>query len=57
NLERVRCSIEDEFNYQPTDSAIWTSISSKNIHQLTQNFLWKSMHKIFHVGAFWYHVP
>jgi hypothetical protein len=57
NLERIRCSIEDEFNYQPTDSAIWTSIRSKNIHRLMRNFLWKSMHNIFHVGSFWDHVP
>jgi hypothetical protein len=57
NLERVRCSIEDEFNYQPTDSAIWTSIRSTNIHRLTRNFLWKSIHNIFHVGSFWDHVP
>ncbi|KAJ7438920.1 hypothetical protein B0H11DRAFT_1752293 [Mycena galericulata] len=57
NLERIRCCIEDEFGYQPTDNAIWTSIRSNNIHRLTRNFLWKSIHNIVHIGAFWDHVP
>ncbi|KAJ7336910.1 hypothetical protein DFH08DRAFT_915940 [Mycena albidolilacea] len=29
---------------------------SQNIHRLTQNFLWKSTHNIYHVGSFWNHI-
>ncbi|KAJ7859236.1 hypothetical protein B0H13DRAFT_2237527 [Mycena leptocephala] len=57
NLDRIRCCIEEAFQYRPNDSAIWTSIRSNNIHRLTRNFLWKCMHDIFHVGPFWEHVP
>ncbi|KAJ7826030.1 hypothetical protein B0H13DRAFT_2241148 [Mycena leptocephala] len=46
-----------EFGYQPTDSTIWASIRSNNIHRLTQIFLWKSLHDTYHVGFFWDHVP
>ncbi|KAJ7642518.1 hypothetical protein B0H17DRAFT_960125 [Mycena rosella] len=38
NLDRIRCCIEETFGYQPTDSAIWTSIRSNNIHRLTRIF-------------------
>ncbi|KAJ7806259.1 hypothetical protein B0H13DRAFT_1669899 [Mycena leptocephala] len=57
NLDRIRCCIEEAFQYRPNDSAIWTSIRSNNIHRLTRNFLWKCMHDIFHVGRYWEHVP
>ncbi|KAJ6460238.1 hypothetical protein C8R45DRAFT_1056146 [Mycena sanguinolenta] len=53
----IRCSIQDEFNFEPTDAAIWSSIRSANIHRLTRNFLWKCLHNVFHVGEFWDHVP
>ncbi|KAJ7881455.1 hypothetical protein B0H13DRAFT_1891329 [Mycena leptocephala] len=42
NLDRIRCCIEEAFQYRPNDSAIWTSIRSNNIHRLTRNFLWRS---------------
>ncbi|KAJ6553279.1 hypothetical protein B0H19DRAFT_1211046 [Mycena capillaripes] len=57
NLDRIRCCIEETFGYRPTDSAIWTSIRSNNIHRLSRNFLWKCVHNIFHVGSYWDHVP
>ncbi|KAJ6527512.1 hypothetical protein B0H19DRAFT_969846 [Mycena capillaripes] len=57
NLDRIRCSMEDEFGFQPTDSTIWTSMRSKNIHRLTRNFLWKCVHDIYHLGKFWERVP
>ncbi|KAJ6602576.1 hypothetical protein DFH09DRAFT_899479 [Mycena vulgaris] len=57
NLERIRCCIDETFRYQPTDSAIWTLIRSRNIYRLTQNFLWKCMHNIYRVGSFWDHIP
>ncbi|KAJ7798043.1 hypothetical protein B0H13DRAFT_1933855 [Mycena leptocephala] len=57
NLDRIRCCIEEAFQYRPNDSAIWTSIRSNNIHRLNRNFLWKCMHDIFHVGRYWEHVP
>ncbi|KAJ7818809.1 hypothetical protein B0H14DRAFT_2372985, partial [Mycena olivaceomarginata] len=25
-------------------------------HRLTRNFLWKSMHNIYHIGSFWDHI-
>ncbi|KAJ7357970.1 hypothetical protein DFH08DRAFT_1042572 [Mycena albidolilacea] len=49
NLERIHCSIAEEFLFQPSDKAIWTSIRSTNIHRLTRNFLWKC--------PFWEHIP
>jgi len=57
NLDRIRCCIGDDFGYQPTDSTIWTSIRSRNIHRLTRNFLWKCMHNIYRIGQFWEHIP
>ncbi|KAJ6451759.1 hypothetical protein C8R45DRAFT_768959, partial [Mycena sanguinolenta] len=57
NLDRIRCSIQDEFDFEPTDTAIWSSIRSVNIQRLTRNFLWKCLHNVFHVGEFWGHVP
>ncbi|KAJ7828294.1 hypothetical protein B0H13DRAFT_1656408 [Mycena leptocephala] len=57
NLDRIRCCVAEEFGYQPTDSTIWASIRSNNIHRLTRNFLWKSLHDTYHVGFFWDHVP
>ncbi|KAJ7820478.1 hypothetical protein B0H13DRAFT_1614032 [Mycena leptocephala] len=57
NLDRIRCCVAEEFGYQPTDSTIWASIRSNNIHRLTRNFLWKSLHDAYHVGFFWDHVP
>ncbi|KAJ7815144.1 hypothetical protein B0H13DRAFT_1664210 [Mycena leptocephala] len=57
NLDRIGCCVAEEFGYQPTDSTIWASIRSNNIHRLTRNFLWKSLHDTYHVGFFWDHVP
>ncbi|KAJ6548519.1 hypothetical protein B0H19DRAFT_952917 [Mycena capillaripes] len=57
NLDRIRCCLQDAFGYQPTDTAIWTSIRSSNMHRMTRNFLWKSMHNIYRVGLFWDHIP
>ncbi|KAJ7937840.1 hypothetical protein B0H13DRAFT_1588246, partial [Mycena leptocephala] len=57
NLDRIHCCINDEFGYDPTESAIWMSLRSSNILRLTRNSLWKNMHNIFHVGPFWDHVP
>ncbi|KAJ7107720.1 hypothetical protein C8R44DRAFT_534835, partial [Mycena epipterygia] len=56
NLDRICCSFDEMFGYQPTDGAIWASIRSTYIHRLTRNFLWKSAHNIYHVGAFWDHI-
>ncbi|KAJ7303103.1 hypothetical protein DFH08DRAFT_722242 [Mycena albidolilacea] len=57
NLECIRSSIAEEFSFQPSDKAIWTSIRSTNIHRLTRNFLWKCIHNIYYVGPFWEHIP
>jgi hypothetical protein len=57
NPERIRCSIAEEFSFQPSDKAIWTSIRSTNIHWLTRNILWKCIHNIYYVGPFWEHIP
>ncbi|KAJ6490089.1 hypothetical protein C8R45DRAFT_1053237 [Mycena sanguinolenta] len=54
---QIRCSVQDEFDFEPTDAAIWSSIRSANIHRLTRNFLWKCLHNVFHVGEVWDHVP
>ncbi|KAJ7724824.1 hypothetical protein DFH07DRAFT_871826 [Mycena maculata] len=57
NLDRIRCSVAKVFEYLPTDSAIWTSLRSNNITRPSRNFLWKSLHDIYHVGFFWDHMP
>ena len=57
NLDRIRCSIAEVFEYQPTDSAIWTSLRSRNLTRLSRNFLWKCLHDIYCVGFFWEHMP
>ncbi|KAJ6506347.1 hypothetical protein C8R47DRAFT_1192275 [Mycena vitilis] len=57
HLDRIRCCIADEFNFEPTDAAIWSSLRSTHIHRLSRNFLWKSVHNIYHVGAFWERIP
>ncbi|KAJ7700549.1 hypothetical protein B0H16DRAFT_1348649 [Mycena metata] len=49
NLDRVRCCIEDEFGFQPTNNTIWMLMRSKNIHRLTRNFLWKCVHNTYHL--------
>ncbi|KAJ7432874.1 hypothetical protein FB451DRAFT_1345215 [Mycena latifolia] len=46
NLDRVRGCVADEFSFEPTDSAIWTSLRSRDIPRVTRNFLWKCMHDI-----------
>ncbi|KAK7046865.1 hypothetical protein R3P38DRAFT_3346454 [Favolaschia claudopus] len=53
NLERIRCSLGDEFKFYPSDSAIWRSMRCTDINRLTRNFLWKCVHETFHVGLFW----
>ncbi|KAJ7506053.1 hypothetical protein B0H11DRAFT_1707609 [Mycena galericulata] len=57
NLDRIRYSIAEIFGYQPTDSAIWTSLRSNNMTRLSRAFLWKSLHDIYRVGFFWEHIP
>ncbi|KAJ7751800.1 hypothetical protein DFH07DRAFT_745275 [Mycena maculata] len=57
NLDRIRCSIAEVFEYQPTDSAIWTSLRSRNLTRLSRNFLRKCLHDIYCVGFFWEHMP
>ncbi|KAJ6492706.1 hypothetical protein C8R47DRAFT_975753 [Mycena vitilis] len=57
HLDRIRCCIADEFNFEPTDAAIWSSLRSTHIHRLSRNFLWKSVHNIYHVGPFWERIP
>ncbi|KAK6988585.1 hypothetical protein R3P38DRAFT_3409329 [Favolaschia claudopus] len=43
NLERIRCSLGDEFKFYPSDSAIWRSLRCTDINRLTRNFLWKCL--------------
>ncbi|KAF8207747.1 hypothetical protein K438DRAFT_1575544, partial [Mycena galopus ATCC 62051] len=57
NLERIKCSISEIFNIQPTTEAIWSAIRSKPIPHLTRNFLRRCTHNIYHVGSFWEQVP
>ncbi|KAK6984955.1 hypothetical protein R3P38DRAFT_2806009 [Favolaschia claudopus] len=57
NLDRVRCSVSDEFNFCPSDKIIWNSLRSTDISRLTRNFLWRCMHESFRVGMFWDHIP
>ncbi|KAF8144486.1 hypothetical protein K438DRAFT_1631728 [Mycena galopus ATCC 62051] len=72
NLERIKCSISEIFNVQPTTEAMWSAIRSKPIPRLTRNFLWKCTHNrdhelplvahrklsnIYRVGSFWEQVP
>ncbi|KAJ7772665.1 hypothetical protein DFH07DRAFT_733919 [Mycena maculata] len=57
NLDRIRCSIAEVFEYKPTDSAIWISLRSNNISRQSCNFLWKSLHDIYRVRFFWDHMP
>ncbi|KAK7038579.1 hypothetical protein R3P38DRAFT_3311573 [Favolaschia claudopus] len=57
NLERTRCCLHDEFNFSPTNEAIWKSLTSTDIPRTTRNFLWKTMHDTYRVGAFWDHIP
>ncbi|KAF8161790.1 hypothetical protein K438DRAFT_1618993 [Mycena galopus ATCC 62051] len=57
NLERIKCSISEQFKVHPTTEAIWSAIRSKPIPRLTRNFLWKCMHNIYRVGPFWDLIP
>ncbi|KAK6987843.1 hypothetical protein R3P38DRAFT_3332298 [Favolaschia claudopus] len=57
NLERTRCCLADEFNFSPSNDAIWKFLLSTDIPRLTRNFLWKAMHKTYRLGAFRQHIP
>jgi hypothetical protein len=57
NLARIQSSIHEQFGYEPTTAAVWSSIRSNTIHRLTRNFLWKCIHDIYRVGYFWDHIP
>ncbi|KAJ7353246.1 hypothetical protein DFH08DRAFT_692070, partial [Mycena albidolilacea] len=57
NLERISCSISEQFKFQHTNDAIWSSLRSRPIARLTRNFLWKSVHNIYCVGSFWEQIP
>ncbi|KAJ6471517.1 hypothetical protein C8R45DRAFT_836560 [Mycena sanguinolenta] len=57
NLERVQCSVDEQFDFQPTNAAIWSSIRATHIPRLTRNFLWNCMHNTYQVGSFWEQVP
>ncbi|KAJ7257188.1 hypothetical protein B0H12DRAFT_1015589 [Mycena haematopus] len=53
NVERIKCSISDQFKFQPTTDAIWRSTRSRHIPRVSRNFLWK----LYRVGSFWEQIP
>ncbi|KIJ25728.1 hypothetical protein M422DRAFT_193138 [Sphaerobolus stellatus SS14] len=55
-LERVRISVAEWTNREPTDKRIWLSIRKKDISRGARNFLWRSLHDLYRLGKKWLHL-
>ena len=53
NLGRIQACAEDAFGTSPTVDTIWRSTRHKDLTKKTREFLWKSIHDAFKIGAFW----
>ena len=57
NLDRAREAIEIYCGSRETDETIWKSIRKSVLRTRVKQFLYKTMHQAYMVGAIWRHIP
>ena len=57
NLQHTRDAVADYCNTQETDESIWLSLRKKVFRTRVKQFLYKTMHNVYMVGAAWRDVP
>ncbi|KAF9542898.1 RnaseH-domain-containing protein [Agrocybe pediades] len=57
HLDMTRYAVGEFFGKTPSDEQIWNSLRSKDLGLRARNFLWKSMHNAYKVGAWWDRIP
>jgi len=53
NLNRIKDSIQDRFNYIPTSELIWKAIRHKDLERKTRDFMWMIIHDAYWTGTHW----
>ncbi|KAF8868992.1 RnaseH-domain-containing protein [Infundibulicybe gibba] len=57
NLERIRCTIKDTWDFLPTDNKIWASQRRKEISKNVRAYLWKATDGAYRCGSYWNNIP
>ncbi|KAE9392444.1 hypothetical protein BT96DRAFT_830619, partial [Gymnopus androsaceus JB14] len=53
NLNRIKDSIQDRFDYIPTSESIWKAIRHKDLEKKTRDFMWIITHDAYWTGTHW----
>jgi ribonuclease HI len=57
NLDIARYAIQEITGNLEHDSAIWTGCRNKDIQKTIRQFLFKAIHRAYHIGEYWLNIP